>query len=478
MGISIKSTTLLVLLCVVVLSANRHHEDEKGVHHCYGVGLNGGPYRGGPHMRVWFDDVVGINLRAFADYALTGGGGLGEICFKPYFPKRIRPYVSVGGGVHFYSLDTTIGTAALKERLDIGLFRTALGAELRFGKREKNSITLEVGYLKGDTDYEYISSIIGTDTTRATHTQKIEPFSASFSFTHYFCVPLNKDRDGDGFYDHEEKCPEEPEDRDGFEDKDGCPDLDNDGDAIPDSEDSCPMDAEDIDGYEDEDGCPEADNDGDGLLDGDDKCPNKAEDNDGFEDEDGCPDFDDDGDGIPDSLDRCKREAEDKDGFEDEDGCPEWDNDMDSIPDSLDQCPLEAEVYNNERDEDGCPDTLTLEEEIKRGPIVLKGVTFELGKSVIREESFVILDEVIRSLKEWPEINIEIQGHSDNVGSDALNLRISQARAKSVRTYFIKAGIDKKRLRSKGFGKNRPVADNNSEEGRAKNRRVELHKVE
>lgn len=478
MGKGIVLTLLVLLLCTGSLFANRHHSDERGVHHCYGVGLHGGPYRGGPHMRVWFDDVVAINLKAFADYALTGGGGIGELYFKPYFSRKIRPYVTVGGGVHFYNLDTTLGIESVKERIDIGLFRTAVGAELRVGKRQKNSITLEVGFLKGESDYEYISEISGTDTTRAKYTTTIEPFSASLSFTHYFCKPLNKDRDGDGLWDHEEKCPQEPEDKDGFEDKDGCPDPDNDNDGIEDLRDNCPMDAEDRDGFEDEDGCPESDNDEDGLSDESDQCPNEAEDRDGFEDEDGCPDSDDDDDGIPDSEDKCKRQPEDKDGFADEDGCPDPDNDGDGIPDTEDQCPLEAEVFNQELDEDGCPDTLTLEEEIKRGPIVLKGVTFELGKSVLRDESYTILDEVVASLKEWPEISIEIQGHSDNVGSDALNLRISRDRARTVRNYFISKGIAKKRLRSKGFGKTRPVADNSTEEGRSQNRRVELHKLD
>lgn len=478
MGKCLVFTLLVLLTSTGSLFANRHHTDERGVHHCYGAGIHGGPYRAGLHMRVWFDDIVALNIKAFGDYALTGGGGLGEVYFKPYFPGRLRPYVTVGGGVHFYSLDTTLGIEAVKERLDIGLFRTALGAELRVGKKEKNTITLEVGYLKGDSDYEYVTEVSGTDTTRAKHTVEIEPFSASLSLTHYFCTPLNKDKDGDGFWDHQDKCPKEPEDRDGFQDEDGCPDIDNDADGIEDQQDRCPMDAEDKDGFQDDDGCPEADNDEDGLADELDQCPDKAEDMDGFEDEDGCPDLDDDRDGIPDSTDKCTREAEDRDGFADEDGCPDPDNDGDGILDADDQCPLEAEVFNNERDEDGCPDTLTLEEEIKRGPIVLKGVTFELGKSVISEASYAVLDEVITSLKEWPEIHIEIQGHSDNVGSEALNLRLSKARARSVRTYFIKNGIAKNRLRSRGFGETRPVADNSTEEGRSKNRRVELHKIE
>ncbi len=98
------------------------------------------------------------------------------------------------------------------------------------------------------------------------------------------------DRDGDGIVDEEDRCPDEPEDRDGFEDEDGCPDLDDDADGIPDTEDACQFEPEDRDGFEDEDGCPDADNDGDGILDPDDACPNEPEVLNGVDDEDGCPD--------------------------------------------------------------------------------------------------------------------------------------------------------------------------------------------
>ncbi len=97
------------------------------------------------------------------------------------------------------------------------------------------------------------------------------------------------DSDGDGVPDAQDKCPAEPEDRDGFQDDDGCPELDNDGDGILDSKDKCPLEPEDADGFQDDDGCPEPDNDLDGVLDGVDKCPTVQEDRDGFEDNDGCP---------------------------------------------------------------------------------------------------------------------------------------------------------------------------------------------
>ena len=105
---------------------------------------------------------------------------------------------------------------------------------------------------------------------------------------------------------------------------------DRDGDGYKDDVDQCPDDPEDFDGFEDEDGCPDPDNDKDGILDGDDECPLVPEDYDGDADEDGCPEGDDgdrDGDGIPDSIDQCPDDPEDLDGFEDKDGCPDPDND-------------------------------------------------------------------------------------------------------------------------------------------------------
>ncbi len=169
-------------------------------------------------------------------------------------------------------------------------------------------------------------------------------------------APLGRDTDGDGILDKNDKCPFEAEDKDGFEDDDGCPDLDNDRDGIPDSRDKCRDAPEDFDGFQDDDGCPDLDDDNDGIPDADDKCRNEPEDKDGFQDEDGCPDPDNDGDGIPDAKDMCPNGPEDFDGFRDEDGCPDPDNDGDGIPDVKDQCPNEPEDFDGFQDEDGCPD--------------------------------------------------------------------------------------------------------------------------
>jgi OOP family OmpA-OmpF porin len=170
-------------------------------------------------------------------------------------------------------------------------------------------------------------------------------------------VAEHSDRDEDGMQDADDQCPTDAEDRDGYEDSDGCPDLDNDLDTIPDKGDKCPAQAEDQDGFEDQDGCPDFDNDKDGVPDVGDRCPNEAETKNGFDDTDGCPDVaDQDRDGVPDDKDQCAAEPEDTDGFEDTNGCPDPDNDADGVVDNQDECVDEPETINKFEDEDGCPD--------------------------------------------------------------------------------------------------------------------------
>jgi len=283
------------------------------------------------------------------------------------------------------------------------------------------------------------------------------------------------DRDGDGIKDDIDKCPDDPEDFDGFEDEDGCPDPDNDRDGIPDVDDKCPDIPEDKDGIDDEDGCPEGetnDRDGDGIPDNVDKCPDQPEDRDGFEDEDGCPDPDNDGDGILDNVDLCPNDPEDKDGFEDEDGCPDPDNDHDRIPDKDDKCPNEPETYNGFEDEDGCPDrgrVVVTETSIE----ILDVIYFEYDKAVILPKSYPILDAIAATLQGNPSIQlIEIQGHTDERGDDAYNLDLSDRRAKAVMKYLVDKGVDAKRLTAQGYGETQPLDRRHVEAAWAKNRRV------
>jgi OOP family OmpA-OmpF porin len=284
------------------------------------------------------------------------------------------------------------------------------------------------------------------------------------------------DNDGDGIKDLMDECPNKAEDDDGYDDEDGCPEADNDEDGIPDEMDGCPDEPEDMDGFDDEDGCPEGDSDADGVADESDKCPTEKEDADGFEDDDGCPDPDNDGDGIPDDTDTCPDAAEDADGFEDEDGCPDDDNDGDGVPDSADKCPDEPETLNGVDDDDGCPDkgkslVIMTKDELK----ITQKINFKKNSHEIKGKgSFKILDVVASILKMNADIKVEVQGHTDNTGTREHNLELSQKRAESVVAYLVEKGVEAERLEAKGYGPDAPIADNATPEGQEQNRRVEF----
>jgi outer membrane protein OmpA-like peptidoglycan-associated protein len=285
------------------------------------------------------------------------------------------------------------------------------------------------------------------------------------------------DRDGDGLKDDVDRCPLEPEDRDRFEDEDGCPDPDNDRDGLLDEDDRCRNIPEDKDGFQDEDGCPEGnpnDRDGDGILDHLDKCPDDPEDLDGFEDEDGCPELDNDRDNIPDVDDLCPDVPEDADGFEDEDGCPDLDNDQDMITDRDDRCPNEKETYNNVDDKDGCPDRGVVIDKVSVLE-VLKPINFEYDRDVIKRDSYYILDAVVAAMQGNLDIQlIEVSGHTDEQGDDAYNLDLSIRRAASVVRYLTGKGVDPKRLESQGYGETQPKDPGHTQAAYAVNRRVEF----
>jgi outer membrane protein OmpA-like peptidoglycan-associated protein len=286
---------------------------------------------------------------------------------------------------------------------------------------------------------------------------------------------IDPDTDKDGILDEVDLCPNEPEDFDGFEDTDGCPELDNDKDGVPDMADKCPNDPEDLDGYQDEDGCPEDDNDADGIKDTYDKCPNEPEDFDGYEDQDGCPEFDNDGDGILDNVDKCPNEPEDFDGWLDGDGCPEFDNDGDGLTDDIDKCPNEPESFNGFEDSDGCPDAVILKKDER---IILDNIYFKLASAELEPESFETLNALKRVFLDNPGIVVQIEGHTDSQGSDSYNLDLSKRRANTVAEYIINIlGVSNSQVSSIGFGESKPIADNKTSKGRAQNRRIEFRVV-
>jgi outer membrane protein OmpA-like peptidoglycan-associated protein len=276
--------------------------------------------------------------------------------------------------------------------------------------------------------------------------------TATIGVSFHFGKP--KDTDGDGIPDRNDADPLRPEDFDGYQDLDGAPDLDNDEDGVPDVRDKAPMQPEDIDGFEDEDGAPDLDNDGDGILDDEDAAPNDPEDVDQFQDTDGAPDRDNDEDTVPDSQDEC----------------PGTDQ---TVADGTDT----RETLNGYEDKDGCPD-IKPEIAVEKGEsIVLEGVYFATGSANLTQNSRAILDKVYRTLRDNPEIEVEIQGHTDNTGGYELNMRLSKQRADAVKLYLINRGIDAARIRTSGFGPDKPIAPNTSREGRAQNRRIEFYRI-
>jgi outer membrane protein OmpA-like peptidoglycan-associated protein len=288
--------------------------------------------------------------------------------------------------------------------------------------------------------------------------------------------PSTNDLDRDGRLGEADRCPEQIEDVDGFEDADGCPDPDNDGDEIVDADDQCPNEPEDVDGFEDADGCPDPDNDGDGIADFSDACPDEA----GSKAVSGCPFVDEDGDGIDATVDQCPDEAEDADGFEDADGCPDPDNDRDGIADVDDQCPDVPESINGVEDTDGCPDEGDSAVRLAGDRIeILERVYFDTNKARIKRRSHSVLEQVASVMEANPDIRLlRVQGHTDARGDEEHNLELSQRRAVSVKEFLIEQGVDAARLSARGYGETHPIADNDSEDGRAENRRVEFHIIE
>jgi outer membrane protein OmpA-like peptidoglycan-associated protein len=242
---------------------------------------------------------------------------------------------------------------------------------------------------------------------------------------------------------------------------------DRDGDGIPDSLDACPDEPEDKDGFQDEDGCPDPDNDGDGIPDREDQCPNEPEDKDGFQDSDGCPEPDNDGDGIPDVTDKCPNEPEDKDGFEDEDGCPDDDNDGDGIPDKADKCPNDPETVNGFEDEDGCPDVRGTSGPEERGDrIDLKGQQVTFARAALSAPAKQLLSQVAtlikaRRLQVRVEIHVALGTKSTNPAAIAAQKRrdkvTAQQRAKVIADYMATQGITTQQLQAVAIGSDRPL---------------------
>ena len=227
------------------------------------------------------------------------------------------------------------------------------------------------------------------------------------------------DTDKDGIYDKDDACPEVP----GLEAFNGCPDTD--GDGVPDKDDACPTEA----GPVELNGCP--DRDGDGVADKDDRCPDVA----GPVENEGCPWPDADGDGIPDKDDECPNIA----GVAENNGCPI----------------VSAEVQKEITD-------------------LARAIYFVTGSSKFTDETEIRMEQVSKIVNQYQNLRFDVEGHTDSTGSDAINSKLSQARADAVRAYLIEKGFPADMITAKGFGSSNPIGDNKTRKGRQQNRRVEI----
>ena len=256
----------------------------------------------------------------------------------------------------------------------------------------------------------------------------------------------DQDKDDDGILDSDDDCPEIA----GIKKFNGCPDTD--GDGIKDSDDACP----EVVGIEEFQGCPDSDKDG--IQDSEDDCPTLA----GLIDFNGCPDTDEDG--LMDSEDDCPTVA----GPIDNKGCPFNDDDNDGVLNKDDDCPKTFGPKENK----GCP---IIEKEVEEAlDLAFTNLEFESGRAIIKQSSYFSLGELAQIMKDHPEINLLVEGHTDNVGAEASNQLLSEKRATAVKNLLVGKGINAGRIIVEAFGETKPVATNETAAGKQANRRVEM----
>ncbi len=282
-------------------------------------------------------------------------------------------------------------------------------------------------------------------------------YTAGLQFDLFGHVP---DADKDGIIDRKDKCPATP--MGATVAKDGCP-TDGDGDGVFDGIDQCP--GTPAGAKVDAKGCP-TDSDGDGIADGLDQCADTPT---GCRvDANGCP-IDSDGDGVCDGKDQC---ADTGAGcIVDANGCP-TDSDGDGVCDGKDLCPNTP--AGTQVDANGC--TAMQTQILDTGLLRISNITFATGKATLLPASHATLDAVGEALKNWPDLKVEIGGHTDSSGSDALNQKLSQARAQSVLDYLKGKfpTLNASQYTVVGYGETQPIGDNKTAEGKAMNRRVEF----
>lgn len=356
--------------------------------------------------------------------------------------ERINPYVGFGAGMLQYTLeDYAVGSnPRFSESDTVGAFQIGTGFHIPY--TDQVSFSVDYRYLT-TADPDLSANGAGFETEHDAH--------SVFAGVSVLLGQGARDSDRDGVTDNADACPGTPVNVEVG--SSGCP-FDSDNDGVVDYIDSCPGTL--AGATVDERGCA-FDSDRDGVADSNDRCPSTTA---GVPvDRFGC-ELDSDGDGVPDGRDRC---ANTPSGTAvNAAGC-RADSDGDGVTDALDQCdntPRGVPVMSN-----GCGADQSL---------VLEGVNFELNSAKLAPNATRILDAVARTMLESPNFSIQINGHTDSQGSAAYNRKLSQQRASSVRDYLISAGVDAGRLKATGLGESSPIASNDTADGRAQNRRVEI----
>ncbi|TDU32728.1 thrombospondin type 3 repeat-containing protein [Panacagrimonas perspica] len=409
---------------------------------------------------------------------------------------NLAPYFGGGLGLQ----NTELKGFGTKADDDTMAFQAGAGVAYWFGNA--TALSLDYRYVSSEEpEFKTTDAATGIQTTRDGE-YKAHNIGASlrYSFGGQF-----KDSDGDGVLDRKDKCPNTPQgvqvysdgcpidlDQDGVPDyldkcpntppgapvnADGCP-FDSDGDGIPDHLDQCPGTPAGV--KVDGKGCP-LDSDGDGVPDYLDKCPETAAG--AAVNAQGCDISDRDGDGIPDNLDKCPdSDPKIKVG---PDGCP-LDSDGDGIPDYLDECPHTPpglKVLPNGCALVGdCRKPRAGEAVDAKGcaldqRFILRGVKFEFDSDKLTKPAELILNDVADTLAAYPDVTVEVQGHTDSLGTDAYNLGLSERRAIAVKRYLDGRGVNGNRLRPVGYGESAPIASDATPEGQEENRRVEFRVV-
>lgn len=466
-------------------------------------------YPSPPHEQGLGDLRFGADLRLFGTYGGPITGALGAQVWIPTGDRaqyssdgevRVRPRAMVAGdiGIFTYAVQANVAYRARSESVGSGSIGSEVGFTAAAGLRLANkkltvgpevfgTTVLDDAFAKRTTPMEGILGAhylaggsvrfgggVGTGLTRGFGAPEVRGLLSI-----EWVAPADRDADGDGVFDAQDACPDQPGIRTSDPSTNGCPmpdvvatpDPDRDHDGIKDEDDACA----DLPGVRSDDpkknGCP-ADTDGDGIEDAKDACPAVA----GVATDDpktnGCP-ADADGDGVLDADDACPSVPGLKTDDPKTNGCPDPDRDKDGVLNDQDACPDEPGPKNKDPKRNGCPKAFIQEGSIK----ILDQVKFKTGSAQIEtgKDSQEVLEAVLKVMKEHPEIKkVRVEGHTDNKGSAKLNTKLSADRAAAVVKWLVGHGIEADRLASAGFGPDRPIDDNGTEAGRRMNRRVEF----